>query len=334
MAAARVKGAQGTDYSAPNKVVTSVKHFVAYGQPEGGRDYNTTDMSESTLRNLYLPPFKAAIDAGVRHGDVLVQRDQRRPGLRQPVHRDRHPQEGVGLRRLHRERLHRRRRDPRLPAGQARTRGPCGHGTAADGPEAGANALMAGTDSEMVSTNIRDYGAAAARAAPDHDERGSTTPYAGSCGSSSAPASSTTRTSTRPRPPTRPASSPPADRKAARDGRRQVDGAAEERRRTRCRSTRAKKTAVIGPLGDDQHDMLGPWWGRGEDDDAVSVLRRHQGPVARTRRSPRAARSSNDEPPDYDPGERLRRRRRLRRRGRRRPRRPTRSCSRSARPAR
>ena len=55
----------------------------AYGQPEGGRDYNTTDMSESRLRNLYLPPFKAAIDAGVGHGDVLVQRDQRRPGLRE-----------------------------------------------------------------------------------------------------------------------------------------------------------------------------------------------------------------------------------------------------------
>ena len=64
MAAARVKAAQGTDYSAPDKVVTSVKHYAAYGQPEGGRDYNTTDMSEQRLRNLYLPPFKAAIDAG------------------------------------------------------------------------------------------------------------------------------------------------------------------------------------------------------------------------------------------------------------------------------
>ena len=52
MAAARVHGAQGSDYSARDKVVTSVKHFVGYGQPEGGRDYNTTDMSESTLRNL------------------------------------------------------------------------------------------------------------------------------------------------------------------------------------------------------------------------------------------------------------------------------------------
>ena len=63
-AAARVKAVQGADYSAPDKVVASVKHFAAYGQPEGGREYNTTDMSEQRLRNLYLPPFKAAIDAG------------------------------------------------------------------------------------------------------------------------------------------------------------------------------------------------------------------------------------------------------------------------------
>ena len=64
LAAARVKGTQGTDYSAPNKLVASPKHFVAYGQPESGRDYNTTDMSEQRLRNMYLPPFKAALDAG------------------------------------------------------------------------------------------------------------------------------------------------------------------------------------------------------------------------------------------------------------------------------
>src|SRR3954471_19159397 len=60
MAAARVKGAQGNDYSAANRVVTSVKHFAAYGQPESGRDYNTTDMSLARLWNFYLPPFKAA----------------------------------------------------------------------------------------------------------------------------------------------------------------------------------------------------------------------------------------------------------------------------------
>ena len=64
LAAARVKGIQGRDYSARDKLVSSPKHFAAYGQPEAGRDYNTTDISEQRLRNLYLPPFKAAIDAG------------------------------------------------------------------------------------------------------------------------------------------------------------------------------------------------------------------------------------------------------------------------------
>ena len=64
LAAARVKAIQGSDYSAPDKLVASPKHFAAYGQPEGGRDYGTTDMSVQRLWNFYLPPFKAAIDAG------------------------------------------------------------------------------------------------------------------------------------------------------------------------------------------------------------------------------------------------------------------------------
>src|SRR5678815_2353735 len=64
-ARARVRGFQGTDYSAPNKILACAKHWVAYGAAEGGRDYNTTDMSENTLREVYFPPFKAAVDAGV-----------------------------------------------------------------------------------------------------------------------------------------------------------------------------------------------------------------------------------------------------------------------------
>lgn len=65
MARARVLGFQGNDYSAADKVVACAKHWVAYGAAEGGRDYNTTDLSERTLREVYLPPFKAALDAGV-----------------------------------------------------------------------------------------------------------------------------------------------------------------------------------------------------------------------------------------------------------------------------
>jgi beta-glucosidase len=63
-ARARVRGFQGNDYSQPGKVLACVKHWVAYGAAEGGRDYNTTEMSEQTLRSIYFPPFKAALDAG------------------------------------------------------------------------------------------------------------------------------------------------------------------------------------------------------------------------------------------------------------------------------
>src|SRR6267143_1359848 len=64
-ARARVRGFQGTDYSAPDKILACAKHWVAYGATEGGQDYNTTEMSENTLREIYFPPFKAAVDAGV-----------------------------------------------------------------------------------------------------------------------------------------------------------------------------------------------------------------------------------------------------------------------------
>jgi beta-glucosidase len=63
-AAARVKGFQGDDLSANNTIAACVKHFAAYGFAEAGRDYNTVDISESTLRNVVLPPFKAAAEAG------------------------------------------------------------------------------------------------------------------------------------------------------------------------------------------------------------------------------------------------------------------------------
>jgi beta-glucosidase len=65
MAAARVKGFQGSDLSAQDSVVACAKHYVAYGAAEAGRDYNTVDISEKTLREVYLPPFHAAVEAGV-----------------------------------------------------------------------------------------------------------------------------------------------------------------------------------------------------------------------------------------------------------------------------
>lgn len=65
MASAYVHGYQGNDLSFPDSVAACVKHFAAYGAVEAGREYNTTDMSESRLRQVYLPPYKAAVKAGV-----------------------------------------------------------------------------------------------------------------------------------------------------------------------------------------------------------------------------------------------------------------------------
>jgi len=64
MARAYISGYQGTDLSQQENVAASVKHFAAYGAVEAGREYNTTDMSESRLRQVYLPPYKAAVEAG------------------------------------------------------------------------------------------------------------------------------------------------------------------------------------------------------------------------------------------------------------------------------
>ena len=64
MATARVRGFQGKDLAAVDTIAACAKHYAAYGFGEAGRDYNTVDISEQTLRNVVLPPFKAAADAG------------------------------------------------------------------------------------------------------------------------------------------------------------------------------------------------------------------------------------------------------------------------------
>jgi beta-glucosidase len=64
IAAAKVRGYQGTDFSAPDKMAATVKHFAGYGAPVAGREYNTVDMSQQQFFNDYLPPYKAAVYAG------------------------------------------------------------------------------------------------------------------------------------------------------------------------------------------------------------------------------------------------------------------------------
>lgn len=65
LAAARVRGFQGERLDAPDTLLACAKHYAAHGAPLAGRDYNTVDISVTTLHNVFLPPFAAAIDAGV-----------------------------------------------------------------------------------------------------------------------------------------------------------------------------------------------------------------------------------------------------------------------------
>ncbi len=70
IAKAMVKGFQGDDLSANNTIMSCVKHYALYGASEAGRDYNTVDMSRHRMYNEYLPPYKAAVDAGV--GSIMT----------------------------------------------------------------------------------------------------------------------------------------------------------------------------------------------------------------------------------------------------------------------
>ncbi len=65
VAQARVRGYQGNDLAATDTILATAKHFAAYGGAQAGRDYHTVDISERTLLDVHLPPFKAAVDAGV-----------------------------------------------------------------------------------------------------------------------------------------------------------------------------------------------------------------------------------------------------------------------------
>ncbi len=97
MARAWVKGYQQGDLSKPDSVAVSVKHFAAYGAAIAGRDYNAVEMGEITLRQVYLEPYRAAVEAGAATHDELLQLDQRHSSDRQSFHPDAGSAQGVGL---------------------------------------------------------------------------------------------------------------------------------------------------------------------------------------------------------------------------------------------
>jgi beta-glucosidase len=139
-AAACVRGFQGTNPADSERLVACLKHYVGYGAAEGGRDYNTTEISEYTLRNFYLPQFKAGVDAGAW---TTMSAFNLLSGIPASAH--------------HHALTEILRGEWKFPgyvvSDWTSVEELIEHGVAANGTEAARLALTAGVDMEMVSTN-------------------------------------------------------------------------------------------------------------------------------------------------------------------------------------
>ena len=146
MAAANVRGFQGTDLTRQDKIMACAKHFAGYGAAEAGREYNTVDMSERTLRGVYLVPFKAARDAGVASfmtafDDLNGVPSTANPFLLRQILRNEWKFDGL------------------VVSDYTSVKELISHGLASNEKEAAMYALNAGTDMEMVSTTYVQNGA-------------------------------------------------------------------------------------------------------------------------------------------------------------------------------
>jgi len=256
MARARVRGFQGADYSAPGRVLACAKHFVAYGAAEAGRDYNTTDMSEKTLREIYLPPFKAAVDAGV--GTIMSAFNDLNgvPASANPF----------TLTKVLRNEW---RFDGFVVSDYESVKELINHGLAADEAEAALYGLSAGVDMEMVSRTYNSH-------APQLIKEGKLSP---------ATVDEAVRRILRikfrlglfERPYTDEARESAVllnqeHLAAAREIAARSMVLLKNQRELLPLSKDVRAIAVIGPLADSQKDVLGPWAGDGRPETAVSLL--------------------------------------------------------------
>ncbi|MHC0037711.1 glycoside hydrolase family 3 N-terminal domain-containing protein [Pseudoneobacillus sp. C159] len=144
-ARAFVRGFQGTDLTNDlNRVAACVKHFAAYGAPEGGRDYNTVNMSERQLRESYLPAYKAALEEGC---EMVMTAFNTVDGI-----------PATGNRKLMRNLLRDEWGfDGVIISDWGAVKELIPHGVAEDGAEAAAKAIAAGVDIEMMTTCYVDH---------------------------------------------------------------------------------------------------------------------------------------------------------------------------------
>jgi beta-glucosidase len=268
MARARVRGFQGSDYSASDRVVACAKHFVGYGAAEGGRDYNTTDMSERTLREIYLPPFKAAVEAGV--GTIMSAFNDLNgiPASANPF----------TLTDILRQEW---RFDGFVVSDYTAVEELIAHGLAADGAEAARQALTAGVDMEMVSRlyarhvpHLIAEGRLAMATLDEAVRRVLRIKFR--LGLFERPYADEARE--------RALLLRPEHRAAAREMAARSIVLLKNDGPLLPLSKSVRTVAVIGPLADDRRNLLGPWSADGRAEDVVTILdgiKAKLGPTAR-----------------------------------------------------
>jgi len=144
MAAAYVRGYQGTRLDAPDSIASCAKHYVGYGAAEGGRDYNSTEISEHTLRQYYLPPFHAAVEAGTVSLMSAFNSLNGVPSTANPFTLKQVLRKEWGFRGL-------------VVSDWNAVGELIPHGVAADGATAARKAFLAGVDMDMVSSLYHDH---------------------------------------------------------------------------------------------------------------------------------------------------------------------------------
>src|SRR6266699_1103836 len=244
MAAARVKGFQET-------IFATAKHFAGYGAAEAGREYNSTEITERTMREIYLPPFKAAVDAGVASlmsafNDIAGVPASGNAWLTDTVLRREWGFKGF------------------VVSDWTSVAELMQHGIAGSQAEAGRRALTAGVDMDMQSGIYVDSLAALVRATripmPVVDSA----------------VMRILRAKTRLglfRDPYRPRTAPPTSE--SRSLARRVAGESIvllKNERSLLPLPKSGPIAVIGPLADNKEEPLGPWHTQGRGDDVVTVL--------------------------------------------------------------
>jgi beta-glucosidase len=257
MTVASVHGYQGGDLSRPDTILACAKHFAAYGTAEAGREYNTGEVTERTLREVYLPPFKAAVDAGLEtvmtaFNDINGMPSHANPYLTRDILREEWGFDGIvvsdytGIKEL------------------------LNHGIAATPLEAGVASLKAGVDIDMLSNIFLMLPEAIKNGELDEslvDEAVRRVlvakyrlglfedPYR-YCDAEREKADLLTA----------------EHRRAARELAHESMVLLKNEKSILPLSKSLRSVAVIGPLADEPHSCLGPWAAAGQAEDAVTML--------------------------------------------------------------